>query len=151
MDTLARVNRRASGGMTLVEIVIVITIVGILAAIAYPSYMDSITRSNRAAARACLTNYATHMERFYTTNLRYDQDLAGTAIALPALDCASANDTGQHYDYSLSAVAANTFSLQAAPKGVQATRDTTCKTLTLTHTGVRGIAGGATGTVDDCW
>lgn len=150
MNTRALLRRRAIVGMTLVEIVIVIAIIGILAAIAYPSYVNSIMRSNRAAARACLTNYATHMERFYTTNMRY-AEADGSAPDLPELECASANDTGQHYDYSLSAVTASTFTLQAAPKGVQATRDAACKTLTLTHAGERGIADSASGTVDECW
>src|SRR5690606_19278784 len=88
-----------TAGFTLVEIVIVIAIVGILAAIAYPSHVRSITNSNRAAGRACLMNLATHMERFYTTNMRYDEDLAGDDIELPDIDCASADNSGRDYDF----------------------------------------------------
>src|SRR3546814_14959759 len=69
--------------------------------IAYPSYINSITRSKRAAATACLSSYATFMERFYTTNLRYDVDTAGDDVALPTLDCATAANTGADYGYQL--------------------------------------------------
>src|SRR3546814_10324649 len=69
-----RMNRTGRAGFTLIELIIVVTIVAILALIAYPSYINSITRSKRAAATACLSSYATFMERFYTTNLRYDVD-----------------------------------------------------------------------------
>jgi len=42
------------------------------------------------------------------------------------------------------------YTINAAPQGAQATRDTECATLTLTSAGVKGISGG-TGTVDQCW
>ncbi len=145
--------RPRAAGFTLVEVVIVIAIIGILSAIAYPSYVNSIMRSNRASARACVVNFATHMERFYTTNMRYDKTTpAAVAIVLPQLECATANDTGKHYTYQFATgqPTQNTYTLEAVPKGVQATRDTACATLTLTHTGVRGKTGSA-GTVDECW
>src|SRR3546814_2617218 len=75
-----RMNRTGRAGFTLIELIIVVTIVAILALIAYPSYINSITRSKRAAATACLSSYATFMERFYTTNLRYDVDTAGDDV-----------------------------------------------------------------------
>lgn len=144
-------NTRRAAGFSLIELMIVVAIVGILAAIAYPSYVNSIMRSNRAAARACLTNFATHMERFYTTNMRYDEDLGGTAITLPQLECASNNDTGQHYDYGFPTgqPTQNTFTLEAVPKGVQASRDSECGTLSLTQTGARNASG--SGGVAECW
>lgn len=136
-------------GFSLIELMIAVAIVGILSAIAYPSYLQSITKSRRAAAEACLTNFATHMERFYTTNMRYTE-ADGSAPALPALDCASAQNTGEHYTYSFSvAPTVSTFALQAQPKGGQATRDTGCGTLTLNHTGTRNVTGSYG--VDNCW
>ncbi len=140
---------RREAGFTLVEIVIVVLVIGILGAIAYPAYTDSVMRSKRAAARACLSNFATFMERFYTTNMRYDEDASGTAVALPALDCATAQNTGENYTYSLAAVAVNSFSLQAVPKGHQASQDTQCATLSLTNTGVKGASG--SGGEAHCW
>lgn len=140
---------RSQAGFSMIELMIVVLIVGIIAAVAYPSYVETVVRSKRSAAQACLANYATFMERFYTTNMRYDQDAAGEDIELPDLDCASAQNTGQDYAYSLAAVAATTYTLQSVPIDGQATRDTHCGTLTTTNTGSKGASGsaGATG----CW
>src|SRR3546814_11177591 len=94
-----RMNRTGRAGFTLIELIIVVTIVAILALIAYPSYINSITRSKRAAATACLSSYATFMERFYTTNPRYAVDTAGDDLAFPTLYCAPAANTGADYGY----------------------------------------------------
>jgi type IV pilus assembly protein PilE len=139
------VLRNDQAGMTLVELLVVVTIVAILGGIAFPSYQKSVAKTRRRAAEACLSNYAGFMERYYTTNLRY-VDGSGNAPALPVLDCATAANTGNHYTYSFSgAVTASAFTLRAVPQGVQSTRDTQCGTLTLNNTGTRG-AGGA-----NCW
>ena len=95
------------------------------------------------------------MERFYATNLRYCAALdssgacTSAALTLPSLECASTANTGRDYDYSLSAVGLSTFTLQAAPKSPQSTRDARCGTLTLSNTGAKGVSG-ADGR-DSCW
>ena len=137
-------------GFTLIELMIVLVVVGILAAVAYPSYVSYITRSRRAAAEACLSNYATYMERYYTTNMRYDQTTNGVANTLPALDCASSQNTGSNYTYGFAAgPTQSTYTIQAAPSGIQQSRDSACGTLTIDQTGQRGISG--TSTVTQCW
>jgi type IV pilus assembly protein PilE len=143
-----------SSGFTLIELMIAVVIVGILAMIAYPSYVNSITKSQRRAGAACLSNYATFMERFYTTNLRYDQDIDGDDVELPALDCASDGNTGKNYDYELddAKLGASTYGLKATPKNAQASRDTECGTLTIDQAGTRGAAGStAVATITKCW
>lgn len=140
---------KAQAGFTLMELVITITIVSIFATIAYPSYVNSITKTKRKVAEACLSNFATYMERFYTSNLRYDQDSTGAAIALPALDCASTQNSGKDYQFSLSAKTRSTYTLQAVPQSFQSTRDAGCGTLTLDQTGTRGVSG--TSGASLCW
>jgi len=149
--------RRLMTGFTLLELMIVVAIIAILAAIAVPSYVRYITRTNRSAGEACLSQYASYMERYYTTNLRYDAAPAssGTAPAVPnpfttspatlSLDCASTAQTGNNYGYTASGVTTTTYTLTATPKGAQLTRDTQCGTLTLDQTGTRGP------TTAGCW
>jgi type IV pilus assembly protein PilE len=139
------VTRRASAGFTMIELMIVVAIVAILAAIAYPSYTNYITKTKRVAAQGCLSEYANYMERYYTTNLNYSKDAAGTAIVLPTLDCAGAPRTGSSYSYGLSSASSSAYVVQAVPIAAQLTRDTKCGTLTMDQTGAR------TPTVEGCW
>jgi len=150
-------GRRSSGGVaikplngfTLIELMIVVAIIALIAAIAYPSYIKSVTKTKRSAAEACLSEYANYMERFYTTNLRYDKDSAGNANALPALDCSTGQNTGGDYQYTLPVVTASTFTVTATPIGAQLNRDAQCGALSVDQTGAHTITG--TGTVADCW
>ena len=137
----------ASRGFTLMEIMIVVLIIGILAAIALTSYQRQVVESRRKAATACLMESAQFMERFYTTNLRYDENTAGNAVALPAVSCFG--DLAAFYTFAIGAVDQRTFRIDAAPQGVQASRDGLCGTLSLTQAGLRGVSG--TGTVAECW
>ncbi len=155
-DSLSRYRVCDKRGFTLIELMVTVAIVAILAAIAYPSYVKSITKTKRRAAEACLSQFATYMERFYTTNLRYDQDSASNAMntaALQALnlDCASAQNTGNDYSYGFAAgyPTQSTYRLQATPIGAQATRDAACGALQLDQTGARGNTGPAD--TSQCW
>ena len=143
--------RKRNSGFTLIELVIAVAIVGILAAIAYPSYQESVRKSRRAEGRAVLMELAQYMERNYTVANRYDQDRTGNAIALP-FDESPANAAVGDRDYAvtLSNLTASTFQLNAAPNNGH-TGDK-CGTLTLTQTGVRGVTSAHAGvTAGDCW
>jgi len=141
----ARARAAASSGFTLLELMIVLAIIAVLAAIAYPSYNAYVLRGSRAAAQACLMQYANWMEQYYTANLSYAKDVKGadnplssTPVAL-VLDCATAQKTGGRYSYTFD-ITATSYLLRATPK----TADTQCGDLTLDQTG-------ATGTVASCW
>ena len=144
-----RFPRPAAPGFTVIELMVVVAIVGIIAAVAVPSYQQHIVRSRRAQAASCMQEFSQFMERFYTTNLRYDQDTAGNAVALPALACTAENKLDSHYTLSFDgAVAARTYKLKAVPKGVQATKDSACGTLMLDQAGKRTTS---TGTPESCF
>jgi type IV pilus assembly protein PilE len=147
--TDVRARRYWSLGFSLIELMIVVAIIAILAAIAYPSYTRYVIKTNRSAAEGCLSEYANYMERFYTTNLRYDLDSSGANIAWPSLDCAA--DTSSHYTYQFASgqPTSTTYTVQAVPTGPQQTGDTLCATLSLDQTGNRTDSG--TDTATDCW
>ena len=112
-------------GFTLVELMIVVVIIGILGAIAYPSYQAQVRQARRTDAEGALMTLAQYMERHYTLNNVY------TGAVLPFTQ-SPIDGTPKHYNLSIQAVAAQAYTLQAVP--IQADPD--CGTLTLTNAGV---------------
>ena len=72
--------RRNMRGITLIELMIVVVIVGILAAIAYPNYQEFTSRAKRNEARAALLRLATNQERFYLNNNTFTADMTLSLI-----------------------------------------------------------------------
>lgn len=137
----------SSRGFSLIELMVVVAVVAILASIAYPSYQDSVRRTRRADARTVLLEAAQFMERNYTEANRYDKFSNDVITELPAGLRKSPRDGAAIYNVSISASAANTFTLSAVPVGVMA--GDACGTLTLTNTGARGASGSLGAT--ECW
>jgi type IV pilus assembly protein PilE len=131
-------------GFTLIEVMIVVAIVGILSAIAYPSYAEYIRRGHRADARAGLLQAAQWLERASTATGNYP-------TALPATFTWT-GDASKRYTIAIGGPATTTsFTLTATPKTGTPQVGDRCANLTLTHTGVRGTSALAPVTVAECW
>lgn len=126
-----------SKGFTLIELMIVVAVIGILSAIAFPSYQQYVQQTRRADAQAALMELAHHMERYYTANGKY------TDATLPFSQ--SPRDGGAAmYNLSLTETA-SAYTLSAEPTNGMS--GDSCGTLTLDNLGRKG-SGGAVAT---CW
>lgn len=121
---------------------ITVAIVGILAAVALPSYQTHVLRTHRVAAASCLAEMAQQMERYYTSNLSY------TGATIPALTCVTDEASRYSFAFATAQPTATTYTINATPAGAQA-QDTRCGTLSFTQAGVKGVSG--TDSVANCW
>jgi type IV pilus assembly protein PilE len=147
---MRQVGRRA--GFTLIELLIALAIVGILVAIAYPSYREHVYKTHRADAKIALLEIAQRQERFYTQYNAY------TAVLVSPDPCTgaacglrySATSPDEHYTLALSVPeGGGTFSATATPSttSIQAS-DAKCTSFTLSSTGAKQATGADSGA---CW
>lgn len=137
----APTQRAHMRGITLLELMIVVVIVGILAAFAYPSYRAQVMKTYRADGKAALMQTSQRLERCYTRFSSYNN--AGCGVTFPV------NSDDGHYAVTATALTASAFTLDATPQGGQAS-DSKCGVLRLTSTGVEGSQGAGTD-ANDCW
>jgi type IV pilus assembly protein PilE len=144
-------NPGGARGFTLIEVMIVVVVVAILAAIAFPSYREYVLRTNRAVGKSMLTQVADRQEQFFAANKSYSNSLA--QLGFPANPFfvdrrgQSAAADGDGVIYQISVVANNlTFTVTADPVNRQLD-DTRCTQFTINERGQRT----ATGTAADCW
>lgn len=137
-STSAAKPGREAHGFTLIEVLIVVAIIGILAAIAYPSYSVHVQKTRRSDAHLSLLSQRQAMERCRSTSYTY----VGCGI-----DTASAED---HYTLSVSGRSASAFTLSAVAKGVQLS-DERCRTLTIDELDRPKGFDAAAAEVSECW
>lgn len=121
---IALQQRSGARGFTLIELMIVLVIIGVLAAVAYPSYTQSQVKNNRSAAQAHLLELAQAQQQYLSDSRSYADSLALLNIATPARVAAS-------YTISVLAVAGPPprFTLSATP--IAGSRQAADGTLTL--------------------
>ena len=123
---------RVSQGFTLIELMIAVAIVGILAAVALPSYQRSIMKGRRVDAKAATLDLAAREERYFSVNNTY----TNSAVSLGYATAASAG----------------AFTVVTSPTGTQVA-DTDCYAYKIDQLGVQSNvdASGNLVAATDCW
>jgi type IV pilus assembly protein PilE len=134
-------------GLTLIELMIVVAIVGVLASLAVTSYSRYVVKTNRAAAAAFVLGVANRQEQYFLDAREYAADMTTLGAAAPP-------EVSNNYTIATSAdnsATPPTFQVTATPisGSNQAVKDTKCATLTLSSAGAKTISG--SGSVQDCW
>lgn len=134
--------KRFVRGFSLIELMMVVLVMGILMAIALPSYTAHLQKSRRAGVKAQMLEVVQSLERQYTTSNSY--------AGLPLTTAQSKFPSTGTSAYTLRLVVAadgQTYSLAATPAGVQSTDP--CGTLTITETNTKTRSGSAS--MASCW
>ncbi|MBK8971954.1 MAG: prepilin-type N-terminal cleavage/methylation domain-containing protein [Hahellaceae bacterium] len=135
-------------GFTLIELMVVVAVIGILAAIAYPAYTNNVRKSNRAEAKAAIMEAAARQEKLFAQSFSYARDMTSLGYSANPF----VTDNGKYSvavtnpSSAASPAAATTFTLTATALGAQT--DDSCDGFSITHIGTKGVS---EGTVDLCW
>jgi type IV pilus assembly protein PilE len=153
MNNTQAARRRPQIGITLIELMVVVAIIAIISAFAYPSYQRYVVKAKRTVAQNTLLQVADRQQQFFMDNKRYTTDLTDLGFTADPYvvdddgNSTVAGDSNAVYSLSLSNVTATTWTVTAAPLNGQLSRDTYCGSLSVTHAGTKGKSGAS----DNCW
>jgi len=142
-------TRHAARGFTLVELMIAVAVVGILATVAYPSYVNQLRQSRRTDAKTALLDLAARQERFFSVNNIYAQTPVQLGYAGAAFPVDVLSGSAAYYRLStVAGAAAASFTATAVPVGAQAAD--ACGTYAIDYLGVQANASNSL-PASRCW
>jgi type IV pilus assembly protein PilE len=139
-------QRPAHSGFSLIELLLVVVIIGILAAVALPSYRSNVLAAGRAEGKSLLLQVASQQQQFFSVNNSYS--INAGPLSTPPVEVLISS--GKLYQVSVSSCPEGEitycFLATATPLGRQ--NEDACRNMSLTHTGLKGASGA---NAEDCW
>jgi type IV pilus assembly protein PilE len=139
-------------GFTLIELMVTVAIVGILAAIAIPSYSDYVNQANRSDVKTSLLEDVQFMERNYTESYKYHKKSDTTDVTATSLPARQSPKTGTAlYNITLPTanLSATTYTLIATPVAGGRMANDGCGNFSINQLGQKSVSG--TMSVANCW
>jgi type IV pilus assembly protein PilE len=135
-------NSPAAGGFTLIELMIIVAVIGLLAAVALPSFLDSVRKGRRAEGIAALTQVQQAQERWRANSGSYaDNDKLTVAAAEGGLGLGATTSSG-YYAIAISDATASGYTVTAtAQSGTSQASDSKCQKLVMRMAGGNFIYG----------
>lgn len=138
-------------GFTLIEVMIVVVVLGILAAIAYPSYLQYVNKGRRSDAKAALLQIQLAEEKWRANNTSYTTALSSLGFTATVVGGANVfYSPDEFYTLSASGASATAYTATATYTGVQ-TGDSSCKTLSINQDNVKTATNSSDAASSDCW
>jgi len=139
-----RYNMNLYKGFTLIELLIVIAVIGILASVAYPSYLDSVRKARRTDGIEAVLACSAAMKRQFT--------VLNTFNGAPPADCAGTSGEG-YYNMTVNVTnGGNRFTASATPPGgTSQAADADCLAFTISNTGLQSVSGSSSANPQKCW
>ncbi len=134
-------DRFAVRGVTLIEMVIVVAILMLVAALVYPNYADRALRAKRVDAKSALLSAAAEQEKFFLRNNEFATTLDQLGIT---------ETDNDYYLLTLNRDTPTTYEITATAQGAQA-NDTKCETFTINQIGQRTATGDSVDSNKKCW
>ena len=143
-------GQRKIAGFTIIEMLIVLVIMGILAAAVLPTYQNSVSKARRADGKSALLDLGARSEKFFAQNSTYTTEVAGGA----GLNLGRWTSPDGYYNLTITACAGGTIArcylITAAVTGAQS-GDTECAQLRLDNVGRKTSVNSSGGITEHCW
>jgi type IV pilus assembly protein PilE len=139
MNSANRLSYNKAAGMSLIELMVVVVLIGILTTMAMPSYRNYMLKAKRVDAKAALLQLAAAQEKHYLQNNTYTTDM-GALRQSPISNY-------EHFDITVTQADALSFTAEATPRDAQA-QDVACTLFSINEMGQKTASGSRP---DECW